>query len=160
MLIQQKPADLDRSQYILSCRGLAERRNCATLWNNQHQSGTIAVEIKTVGGARPGAGRPFGSQSPRNRMIAAYCAALGTNVTEIVRRNVERVVDLELLAAAARAAALRGEESIGNVTRLEIQASKAVRMLNLPEPGAAVAPVQTVADYWAARGAAPEEAEE
>jgi hypothetical protein len=73
----------------------------------------------------------------RQRMIADYVGRLGGDVSEIQRRNVERVVDLELLAAMARAAALRGEESLGNVTRLEIQASKAVRMLGLPAvPGA------------------------
>jgi hypothetical protein len=96
----------------------------------------------------------------RQRMVAEYIQALGGDVSEIVRRNVERVVDLEMLAATARAAALRGEVAIGNVTRLEIQASKAVRMLGLPAPGSAAAPVPTVQDYWAGRHAAPEEAEE
>jgi hypothetical protein len=93
-------------------------------------------------------------------MIAAYLQALGGDVSEIQRRNVERAVDLELLASAARAAALRGEEAIGNVTRLEIQASKAVRMLNLPVPSAAAATVPTVQDYWAGKAAEPEEAKE
>jgi hypothetical protein len=89
----------------------------------------------------------------RQRMVAAYIEALGGEVSEIQRRNIIRAVDLELLAAAARAAALRGEVAIGNVTRLEIQASKAVRMLGIPAPGKAAPAVPTVIDYWASRQA-------
>lgn len=104
----------------------------------------------------PAPGRPVGSLGARGRrrqMVAAYVEALGGEVSEIQRRNVERAVDLELLAAAARAAALRGEEAIGNVTRLEIQASKAVRLLGLPAPGAAAAPVMGLHDIVARRAA-------
>jgi hypothetical protein len=78
----------------------------------------------------------------RQRMVAAYTAALGgpDRITEIQRQNIMRAADLEMLASQARRAAARGEVSIGDVTRLEIQAHKAIRALNLPAPGAAAAP--------------------
>jgi hypothetical protein len=94
----------------------------------------------------------------RQRMVAAYVQALGGSdrVSEIVRRDVVRAVDLEILAATARAAALLGKESLGTAMRVEIQASKAIRRLNLPAPRSKSSlrygraePVETLADYFA-----------
>jgi hypothetical protein len=121
------------------------------------------ISMDSQSQAKPSSGRPLGSvgaRGRRQRLVEAYVAKLGGDVSALQLQDIERAVDLDLLARAARSKALRGEESLGNVTRLEIQASKAVKRLNLPAAGAVAAPVQTVADYWAARSAAPEEAEE
>ena len=70
--------------------------------------------------------------------------------------DVERCVDLVLLARTARAELAAGKAvRIGDLTRLEGAADRAVRRLNL-KPGAAAAPVQTLADYLARHGSADE----
>jgi hypothetical protein len=103
---------------------------------------------KNVGGRPIGA---LGTRGRRWRLIAGFTEALGGSdrITALQLEDIHRAADLVALAAAARAAALVGKESLGNVTRLEIQASKAVRRLNLPSPGNSAAPVRTFAELVA-----------
>jgi hypothetical protein len=116
------------------------------------EAATMEAEA-TKGKPEPAFRKPNQTRAGRLRkeLIDDFVAKLGGSdrVTTIQLRDVERAADLEMLSATARAAALRGEESLGNVTRLEIQAAKAVRRLNLPAPKAAAAPVQTLADLIA-----------
>lgn len=115
------------------------------------------------GGSRPGAGRPVGSRGRRQKLIDGYIAALGglDRVSALVMVEIERCVDMTLLAEGMRARALRGEAiEISDLTRLEGTVSRVMRSLNLPPPNAA-APVQTLADYLASKQqAAVDEAEE
>jgi hypothetical protein len=94
----------------------------------------------------------------RKQLVDGYVAALGglDRVGALVRVEIERCVDMTLLAEGMRARALRGEAiDIGDLTRLEGAVSRVIRSLNLPPPGSA-APVQTLADYL---GASASEAE-
>ena len=100
---------------------------------------TEAIKTEaTKGRPEPAYRKPTQTRAGRLRqqMIADFVAKLGgaDAISALQLRDVERAADLEMLCTTARAAALRGEESLGNVTRLEIQASKAVRRLNLPAP--------------------------
>ncbi|SIO50107.1 hypothetical protein SAMN05443247_06634 [Bradyrhizobium erythrophlei] len=110
------------------------------------------------GGARPGAGRPAGSRSVRvvmrEKLIAAYVDALGgsARVGPIVMQDIERAVDLVLLAREMRTSVRQGSAKVSDLTRLEGAADRAVRRLNLPAPGSA-APVLDLHDHVARRAA-------
>jgi hypothetical protein len=88
----------------------------------------------------------------RRQLVGAYVTALGgsASVTPIQMQDVERVVDLVLLARTARAELSAGKTSVNDVVKLENAADRAVRRLNLPATGTA-APVQTLQDYLAQR---------
>jgi hypothetical protein len=76
----------------------------------------------------------------RKQLVDGYVAALGglERVGALVRVEIERCVDMTLLAEGMRAKALRGEAvDIGDLTRLEGAVSRIIRSLNLPAPGAA-----------------------
>jgi len=75
----------------------------------------------------------------RPQLIDEYVQELGSDrVTALVRLEIERVVDMTLLAEGMRARALRGEAiDIGDLTRLEGAVSRMIRSLNLRPPGAA-----------------------
>jgi hypothetical protein len=94
----------------------------------------------------------------RKQLVDGYVQALGIDrVNALVRVEIERCVDMTLLAEAMRAKALRGEAiDIGDLTRLEGAVSRVIRSLNLPPPGGA-APVQSFADYLAGQDAATNE---
>jgi hypothetical protein len=110
------------------------------------------------GGVRPGAGRPPGSRSVRvvmrEKLITAYVGALGgaDRVGPIVMQDVERAVDLVMLARDMRAAVRQGTAQVSDLTRLEGAADRAVRRLNLPAPGSTV-PVMDLHDHAAKRAA-------
>jgi len=107
------------------------------------------------GGVRPGAGRPVGSRGRRQKLIDDYIAALGgiDRVTALVMVEIERCVDMTLLAEGMRAKALRGEEiEIGELVRLEGALSRVLRSLNIPPPNAAAA-VPNIHDLAAMRAA-------
>jgi hypothetical protein len=108
------------------------------------------------GGVRPGAGRPVGSRSRRRQLVDHYVQALGggARVGAIQRMDVERAVDLILLAKTARAELAAGKTTINNVVKLENSADRAVRRLNLSPPDAA--PTQSLAAYLASKQAAAE----
>jgi hypothetical protein len=102
-------------------------------------------------------GRPVGSLGARGRrrqMVAAYVAALGGSdrVGPIVMQDVERAVDLVLLARDMRGQVRQGSAKVSDLTRLEGAADRAVRRLNLPAPGRA-APVMGLHDIVARRAA-------
>jgi DNA-binding helix-hairpin-helix protein with protein kinase domain len=97
----------------------------------------------------------------RKQLVDGYTAALGgsSRITAIQLRDIERAVDMTMLAEAARAKALRGDKvAITDLVRLEGAADRAVRRLNLPASHAGP-PVQTLAEYLASRHAASDEAE-
>lgn len=103
----------------------------------------------------PAPGRPVGSLGARGRrrqMVAAYVEALGgkARVTAIQMEDVERAVDLVLLARDMRAAVRQGSAKVSDLTRLEGASDRAIRRLGI-KPGAAAAPVPTLADYLAGR---------
>ena len=77
----------------------------------------------------------------REQLVAAYVEALGgtDRVGPIVMQDVERAVDLVLLAREMRAAVRQGTAKISDLTRLEGAADRAVRRLNLRPPKAAAA---------------------
>jgi hypothetical protein len=93
----------------------------------------------------------------RGQLVNAYVRALGgrARVTAIQLQDVERAVDLVLLAKTARAELAAGKATVNDVVKLENSADRAVRRLNLPPPSAA--PVQTLQDYL---GASDNRAEE
>ena len=115
------------------------------------------------GGARPGAGRPDGSRSVRvvmrEKLITAYVDALGAGARDnpIVMEDIHRAADLVLLAREARHGVRQGTVKLADMTRLEGAADRAVRRLNLPEPGRSktaqrygrAEPVPTLQDYFA-----------
>jgi hypothetical protein len=61
-------------------------------------------------------------------------------VTALQMQDVERYVDLELIAGETREACRLGKARIEDVARIEIATDKARRRLNLPAPGRAAAP--------------------
>jgi hypothetical protein len=76
----------------------------------------------------------------RQQLVDGYVAALGghARVTAIQAQDIERAVDMTLLALDMRARALRGDKvAITDLTRLEGAADRAVRRLNLPVPNTA-----------------------
>jgi hypothetical protein len=103
--------------------------------------------------------RSQASMKWRNDLIDAYLAALGPGVTAIQRQDAERAADMTALALNMRRRALRGDATvrIDDLTRLEGAADRAVRRLNLPEPGPSkvskrygkAEPVPTLQDYFA-----------
>jgi hypothetical protein len=117
----------------------------------------------TNGGVRrraPGAGRPIGSRSHRVTMretlVRAYADQLGglDRIGPILMTDIERAVDMLLLAQAARAKLAAGRTSITEVCRLEGHADRAVRRLALSPPRThSLAP--SLRDYLA--GSATEE---
>lgn len=93
----------------------------------------------------------------RKQLVDGYVAALGgsARVTPIQMQDIERAVDLDLLARKARAdLSAGGRTSIHAVVKLENVANRAVLRLNLPAPGSSAEPVQTLADYLASKRAA------
>ena len=78
----------------------------------------------------------------RGQLVNAYVRALGgrARVTAIQLQDVERAVDLVLLAKTARAELAAGKTTINDVVKLEGASDRAVRRLNLPPPGSAAAP--------------------
>jgi hypothetical protein len=89
----------------------------------------------------------------RQALVDGYVARLGGSdrVTALVRAEIERVVDMWLLAEGTRRRALRGEViDIGDMIRLEGAVSRVIRSLNLPAPGA-TAPVMDLHDHAAKR---------
>jgi hypothetical protein len=116
----------------------------------------------------PAPGRPLGSLGARGRrvrrrreLIAAYTNALGGDaaLTEGQRVDIRKAAELVALAEDCRALAMQegaaGAGAISAMVRLESTASRAVRALNLPTPGAA--PVPTLQDYLASHHAATTE---
>ena len=93
----------------------------------------------------------------REKLIADYVAKLGGNVGPIAMTDVERCADMVLLAQTARAKLAAGRATINDVVKLENAADRAVRRLNLPEPGPSkisrrygkADPVPTLQDYFA-----------
>ena len=98
----------------------------------------------------------------RRELIDGYVAALGgaDRVNAIQMVEIERVVDMSLLAEAMRARALRGEAiDIGELVRLEGAVSRVIRSLNLPPPGAAPVPISTPEPTPTATAASASEAD-
>jgi hypothetical protein len=151
-----------RSRYVWKSKSIVRKS-----MSEQSQSAS------NRGGVRPGAGRPEGSVGPRRArilrrrvLIKAYSDALGgdARLTEGQRADIRKAAELVALAEDCRALAMQegapgGPGALSALVRLESASARAVRVLRLPEPGRAV-PSQTVAEYWAGRHAAPEEAEE
>jgi len=116
------------------------------------------------GGVRPGAGRPEGSVGPRRArllrrraLIAAYSDALGGDaaLSEPQKADIKKAAELVALAENCRALALQegnpgGPSAISAMVRLESAAARAVRVLRLPAPSAAV---PTLSQYLAAHEA-------
>jgi hypothetical protein len=77
----------------------------------------------------------------RRLLVDAYVQALGgsTRANPIVMTDIERAVDLVILAREMRAAVRQGTAKISDLTRLEGAADRAVRRLNLRPPKAAAA---------------------
>ena len=75
----------------------------------------------------------------RGQLVNAYVRALGgrSRVTVIQLQDVERCVDLVLLAKTARAELAAGKTTINDVVKLEGAADRAVRRLCLPTSGRA-----------------------
>jgi hypothetical protein len=75
----------------------------------------------------------------RQKMVAAYVAALGGSgrISPIQLQDIERCVDLVMLASTARAELAAGKTTINDVVKLGGAADRAVRRLNLPAPGRA-----------------------
>jgi hypothetical protein len=92
-------------------------------------------------------------------MIAAYVALLGgaDRVNPIRMTDIERAVDLTLIASELRTAVRLGTAKVSQLTTLEGHADRARRRLNLPKPNAAAA-VPSITEYWA--NAASEEEED
>jgi hypothetical protein len=75
----------------------------------------------------------------RQQLVDAYVEALGgpDRVTAIQMTDIERAVDLTLMAAELRTAVRQGSAKVSDLTRLEGAADRATRRLNLPPPGSA-----------------------
>jgi hypothetical protein len=97
----------------------------------------------------------------RPQLIAAYVDALGgaDRINPIQMTDIERCVDLILLARDMRAAVRHGTAKVADLTRLEGAADRAVRRLNLPAPGSG-ARVMTLDDHIAANYATTQDEEE
>ena len=88
----------------------------------------------------PAPGRPLGSVGARGRrqqLVAAYIQALGgaDRVNPIVLADIERAVDLVMLARDMRAAVRQGTAKVSDLTRLEGASDRAIRRLGI-KPGA------------------------
>jgi len=97
----------------------------------------------------------------RKQLVDGYVAALGgaDRVTAIQLQDVERAVDLVLLAREMRASVRQGNAKVSDLTRLEGAADRAVRRLNLPAPGKPAA-VPSIHDHIAANYATADASEE
>jgi hypothetical protein len=75
----------------------------------------------------------------REKLIKEYVVALGgaDRVSPIQVTDIERAVDLALLARDMRVAVRQGSAKVADLVRLEGALSRVVRSLHLPEPGAA-----------------------
>lgn len=73
----------------------------------------------------------------RQAMIADYIAKLGGRVGPIQLADIERVVDLDMLAKTARADLAAGKTTIDDLVKLENATNRALQRLNLPVPKAA-----------------------
>jgi hypothetical protein len=93
------------------------------------------------------------SAARKPAMIAAYVEALGgpDRVNPIQMTDIERAVDLTLIASEMRAAVRLGTAKVSQLTTLEGHADRARRRLNIPPPNAAAAPTHLLDDYLAAR---------
>jgi hypothetical protein len=81
------------------------------------------------------------SAARKPEMIDAYVQALGGSVTSIQMTDIERAVDLILMAEELRASVRLGTAKVADLTRLEGASDRATRRLNLPPSGAAAAPM-------------------
>jgi hypothetical protein len=110
---------------------------------------TASKTEATKGKPEPAFRKPNQTRAGRQRqeMVAAYVSVLGgkAHVGPIVMQDIERAVDLVLLARDMRAAVRQGTAKVSDLTRMESTADRAVRRLGLPAAGAAV-PVQTLHD--------------
>ena len=108
----------------------------------------------TKGKPEPAFRKPTQTRAGRQRqkLVAAYVAALGGSgrISPIQLQDVERCVDMVLLAKTARAELAAGKTTVNDVVKLENAADRAVRRLNLPAPKAA-APGLTFADFLASQ---------
>src|SRR5260370_18946336 len=90
------------------------------------------------------------SAARKPAMIAAYVALLGgaDRVNPIQMTDIERAVDLTLIASELRAAARLGTAKVSQLTTLEGHADPARRRLNLPgDDPCSPAPVITLNDH-------------
>jgi hypothetical protein len=92
------------------------------------------------------------SAARKPQLIAAFVQALGgrDRIGPLVMLDIERAVDLTLIAAEQRAAVRLGTAKLADLTRLEGAADRAIRRLGLPPPGSA-APVMDLHDHAAKR---------
>jgi hypothetical protein len=122
----------------------------------------MSAQSQPATATRRPVGRPVGSRHVRavmrEKLIAAYVAALGgaDRISPIQLQDVERAVDLVLLARDMRASVRQGSAKVSDLTRLEGAADRAVRRLNLPAASTA-APAQSFADYLAQPAATTDE---
>jgi hypothetical protein len=84
----------------------------------------------------------------RKELVDSYFAALGGSATPIMMQDIERAVDLVMLARTKRAELAAGKTTVNDVVKLENAASRAVRALRMPANAAA--PVPSIHDYIAA----------
>jgi len=99
-------------------------------------------------------GRPLGFNRRRKELVDGYVTALGGRVTPLVMADIERAVDLLMLARAARIALLKGEGNINATVKIENAADRAMRRLNLPAAGAGGnEPVADLQAYLATKAA-------
>jgi hypothetical protein len=89
----------------------------------------------------------------RAQLVADFVEKLGGRVSLIQRQDVERVVDMLMLAKTARADLAAGKATINDVVKLENAADRAIRRLGLPPPGRA-APAMGLHDIVAKHTAA------
>jgi hypothetical protein len=91
----------------------------------------------TKGRPEPAYRKPTQTRAWRQRkdLIDGYVTALGGRVSPIQLRDVERAVDLIMLANTARAELAAGKTTINDVVKLEGASDRAVRRLCL-KPGA------------------------
>jgi hypothetical protein len=91
----------------------------------------------------------------RRDLIDGYAAAMGGmgRVSAAQMVDIARAADLVIIAEQARGKALRGAEvDLGDLTRLEGAADRAVRRLGI-KPGANAPKPMSLADYLAAKQA-------
>jgi hypothetical protein len=91
----------------------------------------------------------------RRDLIMTYTDALGgaDKVSAATVNDIVRAVDLVIIDEQARAKALRGADvDLGDLTRLEGAADRAVRRLGI-KPGANAPKPMTIAEYLAAKQA-------
>jgi hypothetical protein len=104
-----------------------------------------------TGGRPPGA---VGARGRREKLTAAYVEACGGagRVSAIQMEDIQRAVDLVMLAREMRGQVRQGLAKVSHLTTLEGAADRAVRRLNLPAPDTAV-PMMDLHDHAAKRAA-------